>query len=261
MLVGVLVVLSARAQSEPASAKGGGIPSGDYIQAEIKGQFSTAGGSGGEHTGYQISASAVTWEVDAFANKTLLQMAEQLDGKLAIARGTYAERRGGSRMRRILTAQTLGPEAEKGRGEYIEVTVLGTLKSGVIAIGAETTGVTITANAVTWELELNGNQHQVASKLSGSKAIVSGRLRREAGVEVKNRFIVKVRNIQVGDAVDRKLGVGKSKASQGGGSRIYLATASRKVTPVTRDSLRPIARRARAGPERIRRGNATADTS
>jgi hypothetical protein len=101
-------------------------------------------------------------------------MAEQLDGKLAIATGTYAERRDGSRVHRILTAQTLRSEAEKGRGEYIDVTVHGTLKSGVIAIGAETTGVTITASAVTWELELKGNQHQVADKLNGSKAIVSG---------------------------------------------------------------------------------------
>jgi hypothetical protein len=196
MLVGVLVVLSAPAQSDPASAKGSGIPSGDYIQAEIKGQFSRVAGTGGEHAGFQISAGAVTWEVDASTSKTLLQMAEQLDGKLAIATGPYAQRRDGSRVRRILTAQTLRSETEKGRGEYIDVTVHGTLKSGVIAIGAETTGVTITASAVTWELELKGNQHQVADKLNGSKAIVSGRLRREAGVEVKNRFIVNVRSIK-----------------------------------------------------------------
>jgi hypothetical protein len=32
--------------------------------------------------------------------------------------------------------------------------------------------------------------------LNGSKAFVSGRLRREAGVEVKNRFIVNVRSIK-----------------------------------------------------------------
>jgi hypothetical protein len=196
MLVGVFVVLSASAQSDPASAKGRGIASGDYIQAEIKGQFSRAAGTGGDHTGFQISASAATWEVDASTSKTLLHMAEQLDGKLAIATGTYAERRDGSRVRRILTAQTLRSAAEKGRGEYIDVTVHGTLKSGVIAIGAETTGVTITASAVTWEVELKGNQHQVADKLNGSKAIVSGRLRREAGVEVKNRFIVNVRSIK-----------------------------------------------------------------
>jgi hypothetical protein len=138
----------------------------------------------------------VTWEVDASANKTLLQMAEQLDGKLAIATGTYAERRGGSRVRRILTAQTLDSAVEKERGKYVDVTVHGTLKSGVIAIGAETTGVTITAGAVTWELELVGKQHELAGKLNGSKAIVSGQLRNEAGVEVKSRFIVKVRSIK-----------------------------------------------------------------
>jgi hypothetical protein len=89
-----------------------------------------------------------------------------------------------------------GPGDIKGRGEYIDVTVMGTLKTGVMAIGAETTGVTITSGAVTWELDLEGNQREVASRLNGRKAIVSGRLRSESGVEVKTRFIVKVRSIK-----------------------------------------------------------------
>jgi len=196
LLVGVLVVFATRAQSEPESSKGGGIPSGDYIRAQIKGQLSAAVGTGAQHTGFQISASAVTWEVDASANKMLLRKAEQLDGRLAIATGTYAESRAVSPVRRILTARNLVSGSEKGRGEYIDVTVMGTLKMGVMAIGAETTGVTITAGAVTWELDLEGNQHEIASKLNGRKAIVSGQLRNEGGVEVKTRFIVTVRSIK-----------------------------------------------------------------
>lgn len=85
---------------------------------------------------------------------------------------------------------------EKGAGEHIDVTVTGTLKTGVMAIGAETTGVTITSGALTWELELDDHQHEVAGKLNGRKARVSGRLRNEGGVEVKTRFIVKVRSIK-----------------------------------------------------------------
>jgi hypothetical protein len=196
MAVGVFVVLSVRAESGQASPKGGGIPPRDYIHAEVKGRFSSAAGTGGEHTGFQISAGAVTWEVDATADQMLLQRAEQLDGNLAIARGIYAERTAGSRVRRVLTAGTLVATAAKGRDDYIDVTVQGTLKRGVIAIGAETTGVTITAGAVTWELELAGSQHEVASRLNGRKAIVSGQLRHAAGVEVRNRLIVKVRSIK-----------------------------------------------------------------
>ena len=89
-----------------------------------------------------------------------------------------------------------GSSGEKGRGDYIDVTVIGTLKTGVMAIGAETTGATITSGVVTWELDLQDNQREVAGKLNGRKAIVSGRLRNEGGVEVKNRFIVKVRSIK-----------------------------------------------------------------
>jgi hypothetical protein len=196
LFAGVFVVLSARAQPGPASAKWGDIRSEDRIRAEVKGQFSKAGVTGGEHTGFQITANGVTWEVDASADKRLLQMAEQLDGKPAIATGTYAERTGVARVRRILTATALESKTEKGRGEYTDVTVHGTLKVGVIAIGAETTGVTITASAVTWDLDLDGNQQKVASKLNGSKAIISGRLRQGGGVEVKNRFIVKVRSVK-----------------------------------------------------------------
>lgn len=197
VLIGVLAVLSSILDHpRPASAQGKAVDEGDSIQAEVKGEFSKAPGAGGENAGFQIRANGVTWEVDASANKTLLQMAEQLDGKLAVATGAYAERRAVSRVRRILTAQALEAGAESGRREYVDVTVHGTLKTGVIAIGAETTGVTITAGTVTWELELDGKQREIASKLSGSKAIVSGQLRYQGGVEVRNRSIVRVRAIE-----------------------------------------------------------------
>lgn len=195
-LIAVLAVLSTLDHPGPASAQGKAVDAGDSIQAEVKGEFSKAVGAGGEHAGFQIRANGVTWEVDASANTTLLQMAEQLDGKLAVATGAYAERRVVSRVRRILTAQALEAGAESGRREYVDVTVRGTLRTGVIAIGAETTGVTITAGTVTWELELDGSLREVASKLSGSKAIVSGQLRHQGGVEVRNRSIVRVRAIE-----------------------------------------------------------------
>lgn len=134
--------------------------------------------------------------MDAAATETLLRMAEQLDGKRTIAVGTFTQRRADTRVRRILTADALKPDAGAGRGQSIDVTVHGTLKTGVMAIGAETTGVTITSSAATWELDLDGQQLKVATKLNGRKAIISGRLRHAGGVEIKNRWVVKVRSIK-----------------------------------------------------------------
>ena len=87
-------------------------------------------------------------------------------------------------MRRILTVQALESGTATGRGEYVDVTVRGMLKAGVIAIGAETTGVTATAGPVTWELELRGSQYEIADKLNGGQATVSGQLRHDAGIEI-----------------------------------------------------------------------------
>lgn len=94
----------------------------------------------------------------------------------------------------------LGPSKDgferQRRGDYIDVTMRGTLKAGVMAIGAETTGVTLTAGTVTWELDLDDRQREIAGRLDGRRAIVSGELRNTRGVEVRSRYIVKVRSIK-----------------------------------------------------------------
>ena len=174
------------------SAEGAGISAEDRIEAEVQGRLRAVPGASAEHTGFQITAGQLTWEVDASHDDALLQTAVQLDGQVAIAKGTYAERRSGSRVRRILSVRTLAPASGSEGDGYVDVTVRGTLRHGVMAIGAETTGVTITAGAVTWELEL-ARQRERASALDGRKAIVSGRLRRAAGVEIRNRYVVEVR--------------------------------------------------------------------
>jgi hypothetical protein len=91
------------------------------------------------------------------------------------------------------------PQAATNRdGESIDVTVRGRLKSGVVAIGAETTGVTITASGVVWDLELNARQLETAGNLDGRRVVVTGRLVRRDGVELRDRFVVKVRSIRAG---------------------------------------------------------------
>ena len=69
--------------------------------------------------------------------------------------------------------------------EGISVNVVGILRTGIVAIGGETTGTTITAKGVTWELDLgkNAELRQMVKKLDGKKVTVRGTLERRAGVE------------------------------------------------------------------------------
>lgn len=82
-------------------------------------------------------------------------------------------------------------------GESIEVAVVGTLQSGIMAIGGETTGVTITAKGITWELDLGDSAElrEAAESLSGSTVLVRGELERRAGVEIPVRWIVTVTDL------------------------------------------------------------------
>lgn len=85
--------------------------------------------------------------------------------------------------------------------ESIQVTVVGTLKTGIVAIGAETTGATITANKVTWELDFGKNDElrAAAEKLNGQPVTVTGSLEKRSGVEVKERWIVTVSSLHAAD--------------------------------------------------------------
>lgn len=88
--------------------------------------------------------------------------------------------------------------AAKPSPEYIKVEVKGKLTAGVFAIGGETTGTTITAKGVTWELDFGKNAELRASarKLNGKKVIVQGQLTRRVGVEIRQRFIVTVTSLK-----------------------------------------------------------------
>lgn len=83
--------------------------------------------------------------------------------------------------------------------ESISVTVVGTLRTGIVAIGGETTGTTITAKSVTWELDFgkNAELRKAAEKHDGKKVTVRGSLERRAGVEIKEQWIVMVTDLQV----------------------------------------------------------------
>lgn len=82
--------------------------------------------------------------------------------------------------------------------DQITVRVVGTLKTGIAAIGCETTGTTITAKGVTWELDLGGQPElrNRADQLEGQKVMVEGSLERRAGVEIPERWIVSVTKLE-----------------------------------------------------------------
>jgi len=81
--------------------------------------------------------------------------------------------------------------------QYIRVEVRGKLTTGMMAIGGETTGTAITANGITWELDLgrNADLRTRARQLNGKTAIVKGSLQRRAGVEIRQRWIVTVSSL------------------------------------------------------------------
>ena len=82
----------------------------------------------------------------------------------------------------ILSAVTFAADKKPAAEDSITVTVVGTLRTGIVAIGGETTGTTITANGVTWELDFGKNAViEDQSRVVVSKDTIWRRLR-EAGL-------------------------------------------------------------------------------
>ena len=85
-----------------------------------------------------------------------------------------------------------------GADESIEVVVRGTLRTGMMAIGGETTGTTVTASGATWELDLGGNPKwkAQAESLGGKRVVVTGTLAVRPGVERRQRWILTVKSLE-----------------------------------------------------------------
>jgi hypothetical protein len=97
----------------------------------------------------------------------------------------------------LISAPLLAADPARAE-ESITVTIVGTLRTGVVAIGGETTGTTVTANGITWELDFgkNASLREAAEKLNGKLVTVTGVLERRAGVEIKERWIVVVTSLK-----------------------------------------------------------------
>jgi hypothetical protein len=87
------------------------------------------------------------------------------------------------------------PAAEKGP-EQVEVR--GTLRTGVVAVGGETTGTVIETKGGPYELDLGGDKalRQKADQLNGKAVVVTGTLGVRPGVEVKERKVITVASLK-----------------------------------------------------------------
>ncbi len=103
----------------------------------------------------------------------------------------------------LLVFSGLTTAAEKDDDQYINVDIKGILKTGIVAVGGETTGITITVKAkgdldIIWELDL-GNKMELmtlAKKLDNKTALVTGSYHKKKGVEIRERHIVKVKSLK-----------------------------------------------------------------
>lgn len=80
----------------------------------------------------------------------------------------------------------------------MEKTYTGTLKAGVMAIGAETTGVILETESGIYELDVRANPEADAKvdSLHGKRVVVTGDYQPRPGVEVKERRIIVVRTLR-----------------------------------------------------------------
>jgi hypothetical protein len=78
------------------------------------------------------------------------------------------------------------------------VEMTGTLRTGIVAIGGETSGIVIETRAGRFDLDLGKNKElrRKAAALNGKKVTVAGTLVVRKGVELKERRIIVVRSMK-----------------------------------------------------------------
>jgi hypothetical protein len=98
----------------------------------------------------------------------------------------------------FVSAQAEEDKKEAKGKEANKVELTGTLRTGIVAIGAETTGTIIETKKGKFELDFGRQKElrQKAEKLNGKPVLVVGTLEIRKGVEVKERKIVSVTSLE-----------------------------------------------------------------
>jgi len=101
----------------------------------------------------------------------------------------------------VLCVTATEPAIPKPEETTVRIECRGKLRHGLVAIGGESTGTSITFDGTTWELKLpNEDSRSLADKLNKKTATVVGTLRHVRGVEVASRWIVDVDKLSAGEA-------------------------------------------------------------
>lgn len=97
----------------------------------------------------------------------------------------------------VVPPMTYANEKPQDTGGSIEVEMVGVVRTGIMAIGGESTGTTITALGFTWELDLGGNADfaKLAEQSNGKELVVKGTITVKQGVERGRRVIVVVKKL------------------------------------------------------------------
>ncbi len=88
----------------------------------------------------------------------------------------------------------------KDKKEAKKVELKGIIKTGIVAIGGETTGNNIETKEGNYELAVSKELRADVDKLNKKEAVVTGPLVIRKGIEVKERRIVTVETIKAADA-------------------------------------------------------------
>jgi len=101
----------------------------------------------------------------------------------------------------LLAVQTSDSALAGDEATYIKVEVKGKLRTGLAAIGGETTGTVIETKTGALELDFGKNKElrDLAAKLNGRSAVATGTLTFRKGLAVKQRYIVTVTTLKAGD--------------------------------------------------------------
>jgi len=104
----------------------------------------------------------------------------------------------------LLMLLTLGasPAPPPPAGDYIKVEIRGTLRTGIMAVGGETTGTVVSARGAKWDLDLTQlpEGRKRAEALDGRAVLVRGTLEIRPGVERRERAIVTVTSLETAPA-------------------------------------------------------------
>jgi len=85
----------------------------------------------------------------------------------------------------------------------VSVECQGILRHGIIAIGGETTGTTISFHRITWELQFaDDNDREFAALHHKKPVLVTGALRKVVSTESMTRWIIDVKKISASDSRD-----------------------------------------------------------